>query len=197
MIKIETYGEHVSLKTSNVKNKIILIHSSRNLNEYLISLKYRNNNKYFKIPNYIISRSGKILKLLENQNYSNITHREEINEKSIFICLENLGWLNKEPLKNNHINWIGNIYKQRVFQRKWREYYLWQPYTEKQLINTAELCKELFEKMNIEKKFVGHNTKINGIEKYEGILNRSNIHEDYTDLSPAFDFELFNEKLKL
>jgi hypothetical protein len=44
---------------------------------------------------------------------------------------------------------------------------------------------------SIDKKCVGHNTKIDGIERYEGIVSRSNFNSKYTDLSPAFDFEKF------
>jgi N-acetyl-anhydromuramyl-L-alanine amidase AmpD len=163
----------------------------------LASLKLRNNGKYAKVPNYFISKEGKVLQLLEDEKYSNLTCNNQINKNSIFVCLENLGWLKKEPLKDGHINWIGSIYKQRALQRTWREYFLWEPYQEIQIEMVSELCNKLFELMPIEKKFVGHNTKINGVEKMGGIFNRSNIHEDYTDLSPAFDFELLNEKLKL
>ncbi len=43
---------------------------------------------------------------------------------------------------------------------------------------------------------LGHNTKINGVEKFEGIVTRSNYLSEVTDLSPAFDFELFEKYLK-
>jgi len=191
------FGNFFSQGISKSKNKIILMHSSRNADQYLTSLKLRNNGKYAKVPNYFISKEGKILQLLEDEKYSNLTCNNQINKNSIFVCLEKLGWLKKEPLKDGHINWIGSIYKQRALQRTWREYFLWEPYQEIQIEMVNELCNKLFELMPIEKKFVGHNTKINGVEKMGGIFNRSNIHEDYTDLSPAFDFELLNEKLKL
>jgi len=54
------------------------------------------------------------------------------------------------------------------------------------------------EEFKIPKKFIGHNTKLNGVEKFNGIINRSNLSEDYTDLSPAFNFvyllENFNDE---
>ena len=46
------------------------------------------------------------------------------------------------------------------------------------------------------KEVIEHNTKINGIEKFEGIVTRSNFESHFTDLSPAFDFENFRKKLK-
>jgi N-acetyl-anhydromuramyl-L-alanine amidase AmpD len=107
-----------------------------------------------------------------------------------------LGWLTKKPLSTNYLNWIGNIYSQEVFERKWREYALWQPYTEEQVLQAASLCKRLCEEFEIPVRFVGHNTKIDGIELFEGITTRSNYNQRFTDLSPAFDFETFKNLLK-
>ena len=178
------------------KTQIILSHSSRNLQSYLLSLEHRNNGLYDKIPNYIIDKKGITQKLLEDDEYSKIFKVERINQNSIVICLENLGWLNKEPLKDYYVNWIGDIYKGKVFERKWREHYFWDPYTDEQLNEVFKLCKELSKKMLIEFIFSGHNTKINGAEKIKGIVTRSNYSSSYTDLSPAFNFEAFTEKIQ-
>ena len=118
------------------------------------------------------------------------------DKQSIIISLENLGWLEKEPLKNYHINWIGDIYKQKVFNKTWRDYFFWQPYPEEQIILTSKLCVKLTKETNIPLKSVEHNTKINGIEKFEGIVTKSNFDSDFTDVSPAFNFEIFNKYLK-
>jgi N-acetyl-anhydromuramyl-L-alanine amidase AmpD len=120
-----------------------------------------------------------------------------INSNSIVICLENLGWLEKEPLKNSYINWIGNIYNGKVFERKWRDFFIWQPYTDIQIDKTVELVKEICQKNQIPLNFVGHNTKISTPKSYEGILTRSNYDINKTDLSPAFNFDLFSKKLEL
>ena len=40
-------------------------------------------------------------------------------------------------------------------------------------------------------KTIGHNTKVDSISDYNGIVFRSNYEKSYTDLSPAFDFEEF------
>jgi hypothetical protein len=161
------------------------------VNDYLQSLKYRYNGKYDKIPNYIITREGKILQLLENDEYCKYNNDSKIDQNSITVALENLGWLEKEPLKNSHINWIGDIYKQKVFERKWRDYFFWQPYPEEQIMLTAKLCVEISKETTIPLISVEHNTKINGIEKFEGIVTRSNFDSDFTDISPAFNFEKF------
>ncbi len=70
MINIIKYGNFKTESISDIKKQIILIHSGRNFNEYLVSLKYRHNGSYNKIPNYLIDREGKIIKLLEDNEYS-------------------------------------------------------------------------------------------------------------------------------
>jgi len=57
------------------------------------------------------------------------------------------------------------------------------------------LCDKLCDLHGITKKTIGHNTKINGIEKFEGIVTKSNYDVIFTDVSPAFDFEKFNKLL--
>lgn len=178
------------------KTQIILSHSSREIKNYLLSLEHRHNGNFDRIPNYVVTKQGDVLKLLENDEFSNIFNSEKINKNSIVIVLENLGWLDKEPLKDYYVNWVGDIYKGKVFERKWREHYFWDPYTEEQIEKVFELCKELTKKMSIDFIFSGHNTKINGAEKIKGIVTKSNFSVNYTDLSPAFDFEKFTEKIE-
>jgi N-acetyl-anhydromuramyl-L-alanine amidase AmpD len=193
MIDIIKYGDFKPVGKQKKKHQIILTHTSRNINDYLQSLKFRFNGNFKRIPNYIITREGKIIQLLGNTEHSEYFKDPNINRNSIIISLENLGWLQKEPLTDHYINWIGDIYKGEVFKKKWRDYFFWQPYTETQIENLGLLCKELFEIGNIKPQIIEHNTKINGIEKYCGVVTKSNFSIDYTDVSPAFEF---NELLK-
>ena len=193
MIDIIKYGEFKPVGKQKKKHQIILTHTSRNINDYLQSLKFRFNGGFKRIPNYIITREGKIIQLLGNTEHSEYFKDPNVNRNSIIISLENLGWLQKEPLTDHYINWIGDIYKGDVFEKKWRDYFFWQPYTETQVDNLGLLCKELFENVKIKPQIVEHNTKISGIEKYCGIVTKSNFGVDYTDVSPAFKF---NELLK-
>jgi N-acetyl-anhydromuramyl-L-alanine amidase AmpD len=183
-------------KTNKNKKQIVLIHTSREVNEYLTSLKYRHNGNYDKIPNYVIDKEGKILQLLEPDQVSNIFNSKTINENVITISLENLGWLEKEPLKNHYINWIGNIYNGKVFEKHWRDYIFWDTYTKKQIESTIFLCKKLTQEYNIDKKFVGHNTKINGINNFSGIVSRSNYFTESTDLNPSLNFDFFLKEIE-
>jgi N-acetyl-anhydromuramyl-L-alanine amidase AmpD len=193
MIDITKYGEFNPVGKQKKKHQIILTHTSRNINDYLQSLKFRYNGNFKRIPNYIITRDGKIIQLLGNTEHSEYFKDPNINRNSIIVSLENLGWLQKEPLTDHYINWIGDIYKGNVFEKKWRDYFFWQPYTEKQVLSTNSLCDKLLKEMKIKPQIVGHNTKIVGVEKFVGVVSKSNFDTNYTDLSPAFNF---NELLK-
>ena len=196
MVDIIEYKNFKSLSENTDKKQIILTHTSRYINDYLQSLKYRHNGDYTKIPNYVIGRDGKILQLLNNEECSQIFKNPDIDNNSVVISLENIGWLQKEPLTNHYVNWIGDIYNGKVFERKWRDYYFWQPYTDEQIESLVSLCKKIFGETNVESQIIGHNTKITDFHKYEGLLTRSNYDVSFTDVSPAFNFEDFIKKIE-
>lgn len=196
MTEITKYGDFKPLGKQNKKKQIIISHTSRDIKNYLQSLKYRYNGKFNRIPNYVISKNGNILQLLDNNEHTSYFQESNINRNGIIVVLENLGWLSKEPLKDYYINWIGDIYKGNPFERKWRDYYFWDPYPENQIESLISLSENLFKEMKIEDNIVGHNTKINGIERFEGLVTRSNFDVNYTDVSPAFNFEKLINKLQ-
>lgn len=196
MGKIEKYGNFKPTGKQKKKKQIILSHTSREVEEYLTSLKFRYNGKYDKIPNFVITREGSIFQLLPNTSHSNYFIEENINRNSVIVSLENLGWLEKKPLTNHYINWKGSIYNGQVYEKKWRDFFFWQPYTTSQIQSTAVLCSLLTEELKIERRIISHNTYIKGIEKFEGIVSKSNFDSIFTDLNPSFNFETFEKLLK-
>lgn len=192
---IQQISSNISGKQKK-KKQIILTHTSRDVEEYLMMLKYRNNGKFSRTPHYVVTKNGEIIQKLNNESYSEVFVETNINRNSIIISLENLGWLNKVPLKDYYTNWIGNIYKGTPYEKKWRDYHFWDPYTSAQIQSTAKLCLSLVEEHKIEKKCVGHNTKIKDVDKVGGIVSRSNFDEIYTDLNPSFDFEKFTNLIR-
>jgi len=196
MVDVEKYGNFKQVGKQKKKKQIILCHTSREVGEYLTSLQFRYNGNYTKIPNYVITRRGKIIQLLGDTCYSNFFSDENVNRNGIIICLENLGWLEKKPLTNYHINWNGSIYNEQVYEKKWRDFFFWQPYTNSQIQATADLCNQLIETFQIEKNCIGHNTKFEGVERFDGIVTRSNFDSMFTDLNPSFNFENFIKLLE-
>jgi len=196
MLNIQKYGDFKPIGKQKKKKQIILCHTSREIGEYLTSLKFRYNSRYDKIPNYIITEKSEVLQLLPETSHTNFFDEENINRNAVIICLENLGWLEKKPLTNYYINWKGSIYNQQVYEKKWRDYFFWDPYPTSQLETTADLCSHLIETLNIKKQCVGHNTKVDGVVNYEGIVTRSNFDTKFTDLNPSFNFENFTKKIQ-
>jgi len=58
------------------------------------------------------------------------------------------------------------------------------------------LINYLCEEYNIPKKCVGHNTYIDGVEFFEGIVYKSNYYKESTDLSPAWDYKKMKGKIE-
>jgi hypothetical protein len=196
MVDIEKYGNFIESGIHENKTQIILCHTSRGVEEYLTSLNLRFNERYNKIPNYVVTREGRVLELLSETSYSNLFTNIDVNKNSIVISLENLGWLEKKPLKNYYINWKGSIYNEQVYEKKWRDFFFWQPYTNSQIEKTVNLCLQIAESRQIKKRFIGHNTKVDGVETFNGIVTRSNFDTKFTDLNPSFDFVNFTKKIE-
>jgi N-acetyl-anhydromuramyl-L-alanine amidase AmpD len=194
MIKI-----HNTFKPSGVfknKHQIILINTGRYFDNYITSLRLRNYGKNTKIPHFIIEKNGNIHQLLTLNEYSEILNKTPQNKKSIIISLENLGWLTKEPLKDYHVNWIGDIYNEKTFDRKWREYYFWDKYSENQYSSLNFVINKIIKETDIKYEVIGYNTLIKDSDRYEGIISRSNLNERYTDVNPSFDFEKIKKKIE-
>lgn len=196
MVEIIKYGNFKPLGKQKKKSQIILTHTGRSIENYLASLSFRYNGKFNRIPNYVIGKNGQILQLLNNIEHTNYFKQPNTNRNGIIICLENLGWLEKKQLTNYHINWKGSIYNQEVYEKKWRDFFFWEPYSEEQVNSTAELCLHLTEILKIKKNCVGHNTRIDGVEHFEGIVSKSNFDSRFTDLNPSFNFDTFNKLIR-
>lgn len=173
----------------------MLTHTSRGINYYMMGLKYRYGGKYEKIPNYLISKDGNIKNFFEPKYSSNYFGVKKIDNRSIIICLENNGWLKKHHLSGKFMNWIGDIYFNKPFEKKWRGYGFWDSYTDEQYEALSGLILELTEEFDIPLEYVGHNTKVTGVENFKGITSRSNYSDIYTDVSPSFDFEKLKNKV--
>lgn len=196
MLEIQQLTGFNSVGKNKRKKQIVLTHTSRNVSDYISSLKNRYNGKYDKTPHFIIQKDGRVFQMIDPSFYSNILDSEQQNKTSIVICLENLGWLKKNPLNSSYVNWIGDIYKEGIYERKWRGHFFWEPYTEVQIESLVELSLYLCEMFSIPPTSIGHNVKLDGIEKFEGIVTRSNFTSESTDLSPAFDFDYFKKILE-
>jgi len=172
------------------KTQIFLYDTQRRSDDFIMKLKYRNNGKYDDIPHYIITKTGKVLKIFDG-NYNSKTFGIREDNKQIKIALENLGWLNKNTITGVLYNWIGDPYRGEPHIKKWRNYYFWDPYTEEQLKALVELCKDICKEYNIPYQTVPSQGYLSNAIKFMGIVCKSNFLNIYTDINPSFNFNIF------
>ena len=184
-----------SVEVGKPKTQIILCHSGRDIINYYNSLKFRMNGKYSKIPHFLITRQGKVIELIPPTHTSNFFGQSDVDDYGVFIVLENMGWLKKNSKDNRYTNWIGDTYRGEGLQKKWRDHFFWATYTEEQLNACAKVINKLKENMGLELDMVGHNVRVDGINKFKGLVSRSNYNNFWTDVSPAFNFEELKNRI--
>lgn len=186
------------INEETIKHQIVLGHTSTNDMLHVTKWKNRLNGNYKKTAAFTIDIGGGIYRHFDPIYFSNILGNIEFDKKSIVILLENSGSLIKDGENNQFIDWIGHIYNkpEKVIEKRWRNYQYWAPYTDEQVISTVELVKSLCKEFYITKFVIPHNTKLNQLDDFEGVLYRSNLEKYNTDLSPAWNFEEFKNKLE-
>jgi len=177
-------------KKKNKKTQIFLYDTHRRIDDFIMKLRYRRNEKYSDIPHYIISKTGVIFNVFDVK-HSSSTFDSICNTKQIKIALENLGWLNKNTITGILYNWIGDPYRGEPYIKKWRDYYFWDPYTKEQLDALVDLCKYLCKEYNIPYQTVPSQGYISNVIKFTGIVSKSNFQNIYTDINPSFNFNIF------
>lgn len=188
---------YIAIETS--KTQIVLGHTFNNDMKHFTGWLHRYNGIYKKTAAFTIGIDGVIYKHFDPKYYSRYFNKESQDKKSIVILLENDGWLIKDNEKNEFITWIGDIYNKEngIKIKKWRGYEYWSSYNEKQMESVSLLSNMLCEEFNIPKVAINHNTKIDNLNDFNGVLYKSNLERHYTDLSPDWDCsELINKLVK-
>lgn len=192
-LKVENY-----IPIESKKTRVILGHTNNHDMKHFIGWQKRLNGKYQKTAQYTISTNGKIYEHFNPKFYSRYFKYHDLNSKSIIVLLENDGYLFKDSKTDQFITWLGDIYKgdPDILEKKWRNLNYWSPYTEEQMISAVKLVNKLCDDFNIPKVTVNHNTKINELGDFTGVLYKANLEKYYTDLNPCWDFEKFKNKIE-
>jgi len=180
---------------NKIKNQIILCDTKRDYKNYINSLRYRYNKKNLYIPHYVVSKDADIFNIIPPNTYSKFMNNEKLDKRSIVIAIENNGWFRKNHLEETYINWIGDIYKKEVFEKKWRDYLFWEPYTIEQMKGLSKLITKLCDDFDIPKETIGHNVKCDDVLTFKGVVSKSNYDFSYKDVNPSFDFKLLKQLL--
>jgi len=202
MLKInnQTYKLDIDnyIKRRHSKTKIVLGNTfSQNMNHFT-GWKTRNGGKFKRTTTYTIDLYGNIYQHFPPEFYSHYLDITGLDEHIITISIENEGWLTKDIINHEYINYVGNIYnrKDEIVKKKWRDQTFWAPYTKVQLESTSKLCKYLCDTFGIPKQSVTHNTSFDGVYDFNGVLCKSNFNKHFSDLSPAWDCMEFKNKLE-
>lgn len=190
-------GEDNYFPIKTIKKQIIIGNTFNSEMKHVIGWKYRLNGKYKKTAHYSINELGEVFEHFKPEFQSKFFNDKEIDSKSIIILIENLGWLEKDE-NNQYITIYGDIYKNQdnVLTKKWREHEYWVKYNEIQMESALELVKQLSDDFFIPRTIFSHNTKVEDLYDYEGSLYKSNLEKHYTDLTPAWDYKIFKQKLE-
>ena len=110
-------------KLLNIKEdrykQIVLCNTNRQSQDFLKGIEVRKDGNYTKIPNYLIEKNGKIHHLTQDDVTTHfLTGYHKDKDKVIIVCLENLGWLKRRSDDGKYINWLGDIYNNKVYEKK-------------------------------------------------------------------------------
>jgi hypothetical protein len=191
-------SENQYLVPEAVKKQIVIGHTGTNGMKHFIKWATRLNGGYKKTAAFTISKNGQVFNHFDPIYSSNILNNPYLDKRSIVILLENEGWHVNDKENNEFINWLGYIYNKpdEIIEKKWRNYQYWAPYTKEQFESCIVLVNHLCDEFYIAKNAVAHNTKLDNVIDFEGIMYRSNIDINYTDLNPTWDFNLFKQRIE-
>lgn len=181
------------------KTQIVVGNSYSTNMSHLTKWKTRLNGKYKKTAAYSITLDGTIHLHYNPKYYSEFIGIDGVDRHIIPVVLENEGWLMKDINQNKFVDWIGDIYNRdsEPIKSRWRGHEYWAPYTEAQENALVQLCEYLCTRFNIKRQTLKHNTKVESIDNFSGVVFRANYDKFFSDISPAFDFLRFKNKLEL
>lgn len=179
-----------------IKKQIVIGNTYNKDMKHVIGWKKRHNGGYKKTAAFTIDAAGVVYKHFEPSFQSKYFGKLELDTKSIIILIENEGWLTRKNADSVFYNWKGNIYNGIVVGKMWKGHNKWAQYTDEQFESCVELVKNLCDEFFIPNVAISHNTKIEDLSDYQGVLTKSNIEKYYNDLTPAWDFEKFKNKIE-
>lgn len=200
MINIETYeiGKDNYVQEVFSKYQIILAESLRIDHNHLIRLKNKELGKATSWPAFTITRTGEVYQHYDPKYFSRFIGIDEIDKYAVPIVLENMGKLFFEDESSCYVNWCNEVcHNDRVYHRDFKEYCYWENYTPEQMDALVGLCKALCAQFNIVNDCIGFNFYNEETKYFKGIVCRSNYSYDFCDLSPAFHWKEFMDKMEI
>jgi uncharacterized UPF0160 family protein len=179
-----------------IKKQIVIGNTFNNNMKHFIGWKHRYNGHYKKTAAFTINAAGVVYKHFDPVFQSKYFGKIELDTKSIIVLIENDGWLTRKNDTDEFYTWKGDIYNGRVVGKTWRGNHTWANYTDEQFNSCVKLVSELCEEFFIPNIAMSHNTKVDDLTDFKGVIYKSNIEKYYMDVTPAWDFENFKNKIE-
>jgi len=185
------------IKRKTKKDQIIISFSLRKKDNHITHLKHKEYGKTKKWNTYTISRNGTIYEHYDPNYYSNFMNMKKINKKSISIVLENMCSLIKIN-ENSYVNWLNEkCPTNKIIKKSFLGLHYWELIPDEQFKSVIDLCDKLCDRFNIPKKIIDFHHYNSNIDKFSGIVLKSNYVENTTTINPLFNLQKFNEMLQL
>ncbi len=190
--KVERYNCY---HTKHKKQQIILAGSLRADHNHIVHMQHKKYGKSKEWNTFTIDRDGTIYQHFDPACYTDYIGVKDVDKHSISVVLENMGSVFYD-FERGYLNWIHESCDEEfVYEKNWKGSRYWEYYDPKQFKATVELCEYLCEKYKIPLDSLGFNAFHEDAAKFKGIVCRSNFDHDFNDLSPAFDFKKFLNKI--
>lgn len=182
-----------------MKTQIIIGNTFSNGLNHVTGWETRMNGKYKSTAPITILMDGTIHLHFDPKHHSDFMGIENIDKHSIPIVLENLGWLTKDLQNDRYLTWIGDIYngENKVVEKRWRNHTYWTTYTNEQVESLVNVCEYLCDRFDIPRETFSHNTYVDSVDKFRGVVYKGNFSKFYSDVNPTFMFDEFKNKLEL
>ncbi len=177
------------------KTQIVIGHTGRKDMRHVNGWRHRRNGKYKGGAAFTIDKDGTVYQHYDPKYYTDFIGVDQ-DKSNIPITLVNEGWFKLDRVNNVYIDWLGHTYSNKgvsVFERNWRGHEYWSKYTEEQMDSLKKLVLELCDRFEIKKECIGHCVYNADADIFDGITFRSNYKSEFTDISPAFDMDIFKE----
>lgn len=191
--------KEVNYYKEEYKKSLIILGGTNRIEDFYLKRQLKKDNKKAKDWNtYTISRNGVIYEHYNPIYYSEFTGDNIIDRKSVSILLENMGHLYYNDEMDIYVNDLNEVLENNdlIFTKEWRGYKYYESYTKEQYDATVYLCRLLCLELNINDDSIGHNAFDDNAKNYTGVISRSNLDVNNTDLNPSFDFKKFLKDLK-
>lgn len=146
---------------------------------------------------YIVDKDGSVYECFSPDKWAwhiGAGSTSQHNKQSIGIEIVNEGWLVK---KNDDFYWFDGKYKYNgeVFIQDWRGQKYWADYAKPQVASVALLVEKLVNDFSIKPDVIIDHEYDKSRLDHQGILAHCHVRQDKTDVSIAFDLEIFEKLL--